>query len=38
MITIGTNSYPTYPSINGPGLPVAYDPLWRITTVNLRGR
>jgi type II secretory pathway pseudopilin PulG len=24
----------TYPPINGPGLPFAYDPLWRYLTVN----
>jgi hypothetical protein len=37
-IAAGTGSPLTpnssYPSINGPGLPFAYDPLWRYQTVN----
>jgi hypothetical protein len=28
MITVNGVQKPTYPSINGPGLPIAYDPLW----------
>ena len=33
-ITVNGATLSTYPTINGAGLPFAYDPLWRYQTVN----
>ena len=33
-MTVNGVVLPVFPTINGPGLPFAYDPLWRYQTVN----